>query len=78
MILDFSPGLPTERLLSILSVPSFAPENVLKIFYIFTFKIWILILLSLITYSMLNYFALNKKECLHTIIDYYGLLVGQG
>ena len=77
-IAEFSPGLPTAKSISILTVPTFTSENGLKIFYIFKQQIWILIVISFITYSMFNFFSIKKQIYFHSIIDYFGLLVGQG
>ena len=76
-IVEFSPDIPTSNSISILSVPTFTPENGFKIFYIFKQQIWILIVISFITYSMFNFFSINKRLYFHSILDFFGLLVGQ-
>jgi len=78
-VLYFGNYFPTQKLIAILSVPTFRPENVLKIFFIFGPKIWILIFLSLIVYSIVN--GLIKKNSINSLsvsIDYFGILTGQG
>ncbi len=78
-IVDFTPFHPSQKLITILSVPTFKPENVLKIFYIFGYKIWTLILFVYMTYSSLNAILIkNKIKRISIAIDYFGILLGQG
>lgn len=78
-IVDFTPLIPSQKLITILSVPTFKPENVLKIFYIFGYKIWTLILFAYMTYSSLNAILIkNKIKRISILIDYFGILSGQG
>jgi len=57
----------------------FRPENVLKIFFVFGPIIWSLLLLSFITYSAVNALILkNNMKRFAVLIDYFGLLTGQG
>jgi hypothetical protein len=78
-IIDFSKYYSTRKLITILSVPTYKPENVLKIFFIFGAKIWILILLSLISFSLINSFVVNTNiQRFSIMIDYFAILSGQG
>lgn len=78
-IIDYGNYYPSQNLISILSTPTFRPENVLKIFFTFSYTIWILIFLSFISYSLINALIINDNiKRLSTFIDYFGLLAGQG
>jgi hypothetical protein len=78
-IIDYGNYYPSQNLISILSTPTFRPENVLKIFFTFSYIIWILIFLSFISCSIINALTINDNIKRFSIfIDYFGLLTGQG
>jgi hypothetical protein len=78
-VIDFGNYIASKNLISILSIPIFRPENVLKLFFTFDYLIWILLFLSFITYSLISTLVINTKlRRISIFTDYFGLLTGQG